>query len=179
MIKAEKKHKKLWNKYSNITKNAVHQHTADIIKKNKKVIVFEGTAVRDRNIPHAKNHNKNNYIANSYRHRTFLCNKCRNNDTLFIVTKKYYPSTQRCHVCGRIKHGKEKLGLHDRTYTCPNCGLSMDRDANAAKNMEALAYNPTLFKWIDTIYYGDYEYTVTDLPDEIINSKRTIRWNDC
>lgn len=57
----------------------------------------------------------------------------------------------------------------------------MDRDANAAKNIEALAYDPTLFKWIDTVYYGDYEYTFTNSSDNILERKpnrRIPRWKD-
>jgi putative transposase len=43
-------------------------------------------------------------------------------------------TTQNCHRCGH----RQKLTLADRIYHCPCCGLHMDRDLNAAKNILAL-----------------------------------------
>lgn len=44
----------------------------------------------------------------------------------------FYPSSKRCCRCG---YKKLDLTLKDRTYDCPHCGLSLDRDLNAAKNL--------------------------------------------
>ncbi|MGC8587380.1 MAG: zinc ribbon domain-containing protein, partial [Candidatus Micrarchaeia archaeon] len=41
--------------------------------------------------------------------------------------------TQECSNCHNIKKGEERLTLEDRTYHCDVCGLTMDRDENAAK----------------------------------------------
>lgn len=43
-------------------------------------------------------------------------------------------TTQDCHRCGH----RQKLTLADRVYKCPSCGLHVDRDLNAAKNILAL-----------------------------------------
>jgi putative transposase len=43
-------------------------------------------------------------------------------------------TTQDCHRCGH----RQKLTLADRIYVCPCCGLHMDRDLNASKNILAL-----------------------------------------
>ena len=48
-----------------------------------------------------------------------------------MVVEKWYPSSQLCSGCG----GRQKLRLNDRTYICPSCGLSIDRDVNAAINL--------------------------------------------
>ena len=48
----------------------------------------------------------------------------------FVKVDKWYPSSQRCSCCGKQK----KIKLTDRIYTC-SCGLVMDRDQNAAKNI--------------------------------------------
>ena len=47
-----------------------------------------------------------------------------------IKVDKWYPSSQICSRCGQ----KKKLGLEDRWYDC-TCGLSIDRDHNAAINI--------------------------------------------
>ncbi|VVC05552.1 Putative transposase DNA-binding domain protein [uncultured archaeon] len=41
------------------------------------------------------------------------------------------PSSQLCSSCG-LRH---PMPLSKRTYTCPACGLEMDRDLNAAINI--------------------------------------------
>jgi len=38
-------------------------------------------------------------------------------------------------TCSQCQSIKEDLTLWDRIYTCPACGLSMDRDLNAARNI--------------------------------------------
>ena len=49
-----------------------------------------------------------------------------------IILSKWYPSTQMCSSCGNRQKLEEKV----RTYLCPICGMKMDRDINAAKNIE-------------------------------------------
>jgi putative transposase len=41
-------------------------------------------------------------------------------------------TSKMCSRCGNIR---KDLTLWDRTYACPNCGLSTDRDVNAACNI--------------------------------------------
>ncbi|PSK62233.1 hypothetical protein B0E53_05863 [Micromonospora sp. MH33] len=53
-----------------------------------------------------------------------------------IVADRWYPSSKTCSGCGTVK---AKLALSERTYTCAACGLSLDRDLNAARNLAALA----------------------------------------
>jgi putative transposase len=48
-----------------------------------------------------------------------------------------YPAantTQRCSECGSIT--KTRLALSDRVFRCDVCGLEMDRDRNAARNLD-------------------------------------------
>jgi putative transposase len=49
---------------------------------------------------------------------------------------RFYPSSKTCSGCGAVK---AKLALSERTYRCPSCGLVLDRDLNAARNLAALA----------------------------------------
>jgi putative transposase len=48
----------------------------------------------------------------------------------YIAVNPAYTS-QDCSQCGH----RQKLSLSDRTYTCPCCGLILDRDYNASLNM--------------------------------------------
>ena len=48
------------------------------------------------------------------------------------MVDRYFPSSKRCSQCG---HHQSDLGLKDRLYVCPQCGLSLDRDMNAARNL--------------------------------------------
>jgi putative transposase len=53
-----------------------------------------------------------------------------------VVADRWYPSSKTCSGCGAVK---AKLPLSERTYTCTTCGLVLDRDLNAARNLAALA----------------------------------------
>ena len=45
----------------------------------------------------------------------------------------YFPSSQLCHDCGFKNAAVKDLSV--RTWTCPNCGETHDRDENAALNI--------------------------------------------
>ena len=57
--------------------------------------------------------------------------KLRYHGKQLIKVNKWYPSSQICSCCGH----KQKMPLHVRTYDCPQCGNSIDRDYNAAINI--------------------------------------------
>ena len=46
---------------------------------------------------------------------------------------RFYPSSKTCSSCGNVV---ENLPLSQRTYRCPVCGLEIDRDENAARNLK-------------------------------------------
>ncbi|MFR0558891.1 zinc ribbon domain-containing protein [Pseudoscardovia radai] len=45
---------------------------------------------------------------------------------------RWHPSSKRCSNCGSVK---AKLTLSERVYHCESCGLTIDRDVNAAVNL--------------------------------------------
>ncbi|MBQ9219993.1 transposase [Succinivibrio sp.] len=45
---------------------------------------------------------------------------------------RFYASSKTCSRCGYLK---KDLTLRDRVYECPECGLTIDRDLNAAINL--------------------------------------------
>ncbi|MFI5783712.1 IS607 family element RNA-guided endonuclease TnpB [Nocardia sp. NPDC051570] len=55
-----------------------------------------------------------------------------------IVADRWFPSSKTCSnpACGAVK---AKLRLSQRIYRCDQCGLTLDRDVNAARCLAALA----------------------------------------
>lgn len=51
-----------------------------------------------------------------------------------IVVDRWFPSSKLCSECGALA---ESMPLQIRTWTCGDCGVSHDRDINAAKNILA------------------------------------------
>lgn len=55
------------------------------------------------------------------------------------VVDRWYRSSKTCSGCGSVK---AKLSLSERTYKCDSCGLTMDRDLNAAINIKVAGSAP-------------------------------------
>ncbi len=49
-----------------------------------------------------------------------------------VVADRFFPSSKQCSSC---KKAKATLSLSTRTYRCEHCGLVLDRDQNAARNL--------------------------------------------
>jgi putative transposase len=57
-----------------------------------------------------------------------------------IKADRWFPSSKLCSGCGVVK---TKLHLWERTYECDSCGLTIDRDLNAAVNLARHAQRET------------------------------------
>jgi len=68
--------------------------------------------------------------------RRLLSYKTGWNGGSLLVADRWYPSSKTCSGCGSAK---AKLTLKDRVYACDSCGLVLDRDVNAARNLLSLA----------------------------------------
>ena len=81
---------------------------------------------------------KNRHLAKSVSDAAFgefrrqLEYKTARSGTALHVVDRWYRSSQTCSKCGSVK---AKLSLAERTYRCDSCGLTMDRDLNAAINI--------------------------------------------
>jgi putative transposase len=65
--------------------------------------------------------------------RTFFEQKMAGVNGKAVFVDRFYPSTKTCSGCG---HVKKRMPLKYRTYICMACGLTIDRDLNAAINLE-------------------------------------------
>ena len=52
--------------------------------------------------------------------------------TKVVKVDRFFPSSKTCSVCQYVN---ERLSLRDRSWTCPSCGTSHDRDLNASVNI--------------------------------------------
>jgi putative transposase len=66
----------------------------------------------------------------------FLQTKVANAGGELFIASRWFPSTKRCSDCG---HVKKRMPLKHRTYHCLVCGRVIDRDLNAALNLEWFA----------------------------------------
>ena len=102
---------------------------------------YEAICIEDLNLqgisrflPNAKNVQDTSW----YNFTQLLKIKSINNNCAVIKANRYYPSSKTCNLCG---HVNKNLKLSDRTFECPECGFSIDRDLNAAFNLKNYAIN--------------------------------------
>ncbi|MGD1700435.1 zinc ribbon domain-containing protein [Dapis sp. BLCC M229] len=54
-----------------------------------------------------------------------------------LVVDRFFPSSKTCSRCGDL----QDMPLNLRTYDCPECGISIDRDLNASINLKKRVCN--------------------------------------
>ena len=132
--KTRRKIQLLHRTLTNIRDNYLHQVTTWVVKTKPSAIVLENLAV--------KNMMKNRHLAKAiqdqkfYTFRTMIKYKAAKQSIPVILADRFLPSSKTCHNCGCVKRN---LSLSERTFTCEECGYSMDRDINAAMNLAHLA----------------------------------------
>ncbi len=126
----ENKLRKLYARLTNIRHNYLHQTTAKLIAMLPCVVVMEDLNVTGMT--------KNKHLSKAIAEQRFyefirqVQYKCEWNGIRFVQADRFYPSSKTCSCCGSIKRS---LKLSERTYVCPNCGFTIDRDLNAAINL--------------------------------------------
>lgn len=129
--KANLKVARLHEKISNQRIDLLHKVTHELTKENQ----FGTICVEDLNIKGMiQNHNLAQAIndVSLAKFYSILEYKCNWKGINFVKINRFYPSSKTCSGCG---HKKEQLLLSERTYNCVSCGLSIDRDLNAAINI--------------------------------------------
>lgn len=125
-------HRKLYN----ILDTFYNQSTIDIIKKNPEAIIIEDIFAAE-----LKARSKYNFIdygvTSSGNIRKMILYKAKLHKIPVYIADRNFKSSYICSCCGRIKGADLK---QKRIYKCDYCGLEIDRDLNAAKNLENL-YN--------------------------------------
>lgn len=122
--------------------NKIHRHIAnqrnDFLHKRSTEIAnqYDVVCVEDLNMRAMSNKGYGNGKAtmdNGYgRFLTMLEYKLNIRGKYFIKVPKYYPSSQKCHQCGKIH--KEMKDMNVKYIRC-SCGWTKQRDHNAALNI--------------------------------------------
>ena len=132
ILKYEKLLKRIYRKISNIRKDQRHKITRELVNLNTAVVIME-----DLNV---KGMMKNKHLSRSIAEMGFydfiriMKYKCEESGIKFFQVDRFFPSSKTCSQCGCIH---KTLKLSDRIFECPECGFTIDRDFNAAMNLES------------------------------------------
>ena len=128
--KLQRKVALLNRKLTNVRSTYIDEVIKDILSARPKLIVIEDLNVRGMM--------KNRHLARSIANQKFaefankLCRKCEEAGIGLVKADRWFPSSKTCSGCG---FRKQNLSLAKRTYVCEHCGLTIDRDLNAALNL--------------------------------------------
>ena len=127
--KAARRLAKLHYRIACVRRDALHKVTTNLAKNHSLI------AVEDLNVQGMmKNHNLAQAISDvSFAEfRRQLEYKCGWYGSRLVVVGRFFPSSKTCSGCGCVK---EKLALSERVFQCEACGMVLDRDLNAARNI--------------------------------------------
>lgn len=111
-------------------KSVLQQMTTKLVRS------YDTIVIEDLNV---KNMVKNHKFSRSIHDcgfgmfRTILENKCKMYDKTLIIADRFFPSSKQCSKCGNKKN---ELKISERIYHCDICNFEIDRDINAAINLE-------------------------------------------
>jgi putative transposase len=122
---------KTYKRVSDIRLDATHKATTTISKNHAKIVI-ENLNVTGM----MANHKLAGSVAdaNFSEFRRQLEYKSKKFGAEVILAGRFYPSSKTCSSCGHIQDMPLKL----RVFDCGNCGISIDRDLNAARNLAKL-----------------------------------------
>lgn len=130
-FKFKKKLARLHRKVRNSRADFLHKNSTDLVK-NHDLICVEDLSVQK--MLEEGSHTLSRKIADSSWRSflSFLKYRAVEFGKRLVEVSPYFPSTQLCSSCGR----SQVMPLSLREYHC-ECGLSLDRDVNAALNIKA------------------------------------------
>jgi len=124
---------RLHARISNVRTDYLHKLSTDLVR------TFQVLGIEDLNV---RGMSQNRSLARSIMDEGFrsfrimLEYKAKLYGARVVVVDRFYPSSRTCSCCGSIK---QSLSLSTRTFVCDDCGSIVDRDENAAKNLEIVA----------------------------------------
>lgn len=123
---------RIHEKIANSRSDTLHKLSTDLVTR------FDVICVEDLNLRGmVKNHNlaRSLHDASIGTAIRMIEEKAARYGKTVVKIDRWFPSSKTCYDCGYIV---EKLPLSVREWTCPECGTTHDRDANAAANILAV-----------------------------------------
>ena len=130
-LKAKRKVARVHAKISDCRSDNLHKLSRRLVNENQ-VICAENLAVKNM----IKNPKLAKHIADASwgEFTRQLEYKSGWSGRTYVEIGRFFPSTKRCSCCGFVK---ENMPLDVRSWECPECGTTHDRDVNAARNILA------------------------------------------
>lgn len=124
---------KLHRRIRNQRLDFLNKASAGVIAKHS--VVLEDLGIKGM----MKNHSLSKAISDAgwFEFKRQLQYKAKWNRKLFITIERTEPTSKRCSSCGSI----QDMPLGKTIYSCPACGMQLDRDLNAARNILNLGLN--------------------------------------
>lgn len=134
--KVRRRYQRVEARLANIRLNYIHHITREIVNLKPKIITMEDLRVSNM----LKNSKLSPHIHKACwrMFRDIMTFKAMRYGIDVQIAPWWFPSSKNCCRCG---HKKKKLGLDERVYRCKECGLEIDRDLNAAINLQWFNYN--------------------------------------
>ncbi|MFI1239180.1 IS607 family element RNA-guided endonuclease TnpB [Nocardia salmonicida] len=120
-----------------IRRDVLHKATTELAQQHRVITVESLNAAGMRSAGGARKKGLNRALADAAlaQIRQMLGYKTRWYGSALVEADRWFPSSKTCSGCGERK---PNLTLADRVYSCESCGLSIDRDRNAAINLARL-----------------------------------------
>ena len=134
--KARERVARIHNRIANRRSDTLHKLTTMLAQ------TYSDISIEDLNVAGmVKNHHLAKAVSDAsfFELRRMLEYKTAKTGAKLHVIDRWYPSSKTCSNCGSVK---AKLSLNERTYKCEHCGLTIDRDLNAAINIQVAGSAP-------------------------------------
>ncbi|MHA1965696.1 MAG: RNA-guided endonuclease InsQ/TnpB family protein [Candidatus Thorarchaeota archaeon] len=135
--KAKLRLAKMYLKTFNLRQDTLHKVTTYLAKSHSTIVIED---------LHVSGMMKSKRLAKAiadvgmYEFRRQLEYKCKWYGSKLVVAPRIFPSSKTCSNCG---NRKKELSLSERVYVCEACGIRVDRDLNAARNLVTVSLPET------------------------------------
>ncbi|MFF2081543.1 IS607 family element RNA-guided endonuclease TnpB [Kitasatospora sp. NPDC058162] len=131
-LRANEQRNKVHHRIADLRRDSIHKLTTDLAREYGTIVVEDlnvAGMVKNRRLARTVSDAGFGEIRRQLSYKTVW------NGGRLEVADRWFPSSKTCSHCQAVK---PKLPLRVRTFSCEQCGLVIDRDENAARNLASL-----------------------------------------